>query len=421
MINQNSQLIADPALKHEIEDILHSEFRFLRFPSYLEQHFLRSYHSLSLKNLHSNNLYLLGLYFLMGLMAFSQFTSADQQTFLYAYLITGIGLLTLNTCSRIRRMDRWFQWYSGITCMLILTAITSSSALMTQPSAISTMQAISIYSIIIIYAMAKMRFYSAVFWCHLAGGLQIIILNTLGHPPSQFIFQTFFMSANLIGMGITYIIEHRERTMFLQGLLLDIDKTEKDILNRDLEKLSREDSLTGLANRRYFDECLRIEWNRCQRENTPLSLILMDIDYFKYFNDCYGHISGDQCLIQIARALKQEASRPAELVGRYGGEEFILLYPSIDANQIKNTLLRIQKRINSLAIPHKASKTNHLVTASLGAATVHPVKSLSPEKLINAADQMLYKSKENGRNCWFNTQISHCEPQQQTLINFYPL
>lgn len=408
--------ITDPALKHEIEDVLASGFRLLRFPDFLEHHFTSSYRKLALKNMLSNAVYLLGLYIIMGIVVFIQFSDLDKGWFTAAYIITGIGLVFINICARLPAMDRAFHWYTGATSMVTLTAIMVSSTTIHDPVGQAGIHAINIYVVIIVYAMSKMRFYNTVIWCHLAGLCTLLISKITSLHYTQFEFQAFFVFANVIGMGISYIIEHRERAMFLQGLLLDIDKAEKDLLNQYLERLSREDSLTGLANRRYFDERLKMEWNRCLREKKPLSVILLDIDYFKQYNDHYGHMAGDHCLVQIARALKKEASRPAELVGRYGGEEFILLYPNIDATQIKNTLMRIQQRIVDLEIPHESSLVKKVVTASLGAASVFPVKSLDPEKLVSAADQMLYKSKENGRNGWSSTQISHCEPEQQTLI-----
>ncbi|HBO96100.1 MAG: hypothetical protein CMK83_21410 [Pseudomonadales bacterium] len=417
IIRTDNLIITDPALKHEIEDVLSSGFRLLRFPDYLEQHFARSYRKLALKNMLSNAVYLLGLYLVMGIVVFIQFADQEKGWFTGAYIITGIGLVFINVCARLPIMDRAFHWYTGITAMVILTSIMVSATTITDPVGLAGIHAINIYVVIIVYAMSKMRFFNTVIWCHLAGLTTLLMTRAFDLHYTQFEFQTFFVFANVIGMGIAYIIEHRERAMFLQGLLLDIDKAEKDLLNQYLERLSREDSLTGLANRRYFDERLKMEWHRCLRENKPLSVILLDIDYFKQYNDHYGHMAGDHCLVEVARALKKEASRPAELVGRYGGEEFILLYPNIDATQIKNTLVRIQQRLLDLHIPHEGSQVRKVVTASLGAATVYPVKTLDPEKLVSAADQMLYKSKENGRNGWSSTQLSHCEPEQQTLIN----
>ncbi|MGB3623112.1 MAG: diguanylate cyclase, partial [Ketobacter sp.] len=358
--------IADPALKHEIEDVLQSGFHLLLFPYYLECYFTESYRKLALRNILSNSVYLAGLYILMGLIAFIQFKDYHKGIATYTYILTGAGLVFIYACARSKKLDPWFHWYTGLTSMLVIAAAMTTSATVEHPAIVAGTHAVTIYVVMVVYAMSKMRFYNTVAWCVLGGLLNLSITAWFNLHQSFFEFQTFFIFANVIGMGITYIIEHRERAMFLQGLLLDIDKAEKDLLNQHLERLSREDALTGLANRRYFDECLKMEWSRCMREKKPLSVILLDIDYFKQYNDLYGHQSGDHCLIQVSRALKQEASRPAELVGRYGGEEFILLYPNIDANQIKNTLVRIQQRIIDLGITHEGSNVAKVVTASLG-------------------------------------------------------
>lgn len=416
--SQNIQAlpVTDPALKHEINHVLLSSFRLLRFPDFLEHHFTRSYRALALNNLIANTPYLLSLFLLLGFIAFTQYSTTQLGAFPLGYGITALCLISTLTLVRLPRFDARFHWYTGINAMIALSTLMTVAISVDDPSLRTAAHATSIYAVIVVYAMSKMRFFTTVFWCHMAGVAHLLAARALGLQQSFQDFQTYFVAANLIGMGIAYIIEHRERAMFLQALLLDIDKAEQKQLYANMEKLSREDPLTGLANRRFFDERLKLEWNRCQREKLPLSVVLLDIDYFKQYNDLYGHQAGDHCLAQIARALKKEASRPAELVGRYGGEEFIILYPNIDATQLKNTLVRIQQRIVAQGIPHEGSQIAKVVSASLGAATVYPVKTLNPEKLVSAADQMLYKSKEAGRNCWFNTQISHCEPQQQNLI-----
>jgi len=412
----NSKMIADPALKHEIQDVLASGFNGLRFPDYLEQQFAPYYRALALHNMLYIAYFLLALFIIMGVVVFIQYSQIDMGWFFWSYVITGIGLMILATLASLPKMDWAFHWYMGVVAMLILTSVMVATPTISDPAGQAGIQAITIYMVITVYSLSRMRLFNSIVWVNLAGLATLLTTYYLQLDYSYFSFQTFFLFANVIGMGIAYIIEHRERSLFLQGLLLDIDQTETEQLNLHLKRLSREDALTGLANRRYFDERLKMEWSRCLREQTPLSVILLDIDYFKQYNDHYGHQAGDHCLIQVARALKKEASRPAELVGRYGGEEFILLYPNIDAEQIKNTLFRIQERLLELNIPHAASKVESQVTASLGAATIIPVKSLNPEKLVSAADQMLYKSKENGRNGWSSTQISHVEPEQQTLI-----
>ncbi|HEX4940135.1 MAG TPA: diguanylate cyclase [Candidatus Kapabacteria bacterium] len=409
--------VSDPALQREISAVLAGGFRFLRFPDFLEPYFSGHYRLLAVNTLMANTFYLTTLYLLMGVLAFSQYSSEQLQLFPLGYFITGGCLVVTLLFPRLQRFDRWFNWYTGLSTVGALVALMTAAASVEDRDAMTSAHATSIYAVIIVYAMSKMRFYMTVIWCALAGVLHLVLLDVLELPRSFHNFQAYFIAANLIGMGIAYVIEHRERVMFLQALLLDIDKAQQRLLYANLEKLSREDPLTGLANRRYFDERLNMEWNRCQREKLPLSVILLDVDFFKQYNDLYGHQAGDHCLTLIARALRKEASRPAEVVGRYGGEEFIILYPNVDANQIRNTLVRIQQRLLALAVLHEGSRIAKVVTASLGAATAYPVRNLNPEKLVSAADQMLYKSKEAGRNCWFNTQLSPQEPQQQDLIN----
>ncbi|MCG8670153.1 MAG: GGDEF domain-containing protein [Pseudomonadales bacterium] len=412
--------IADPALKHEFIDVLQRGFYYLIFPRFLEKYFLQHYRDTALKNLKINSIYVVLTYLLLGGLVLGQFDKDQLGNFTSSYLLTGGCVVLVILLSRFEKLSPYFHWYTGILATIGLSCVMNVAHTITDPQVKLAAYAGSIYAIIVIYAMSKMRFYVATFWCHLAGVIHLLSLNLQSANEPFASFQAYFIAANLIGMGISYLIEHRERAMFIQSLLLDIDKIEQEKLNRDLEKLTREDSLTGLANRRYFDERLSQEWSRCMRDNKPLSVILFDVDYFKQFNDCYGHQAGDHCLVQIAKALKKEASRTGELVGRYGGEEFIILYPNTDADQIQVSLQRIRQRIHDLHIVHEDSKASHEVTASMGAATTIPVKSLHPDKLVSAADQMLYKAKGEGRDCWFNTRISHCEPQpsQLTILPF---
>ena len=407
--------IADPALKHEFIDVLQRGFYYLFFPAFLEKYFLQHYRDTALKNLKINSIYVVITYVVLGSLVLGQFEHSKLGNFTVSYLFTGACVIGVILLSRITALAQYFHWYTGIFATIGLVTVMNVAHTISDPQIKLAAYAGSIYAIIVIYAMSKMRFYVATFWCHLAGFIHLILLNSQGAQENFTSFQAYFVAANLIGMGISYIIEHRERAMFIQSLLLDIDKIEQEKLNKDLEKLSREDSLTGLANRRYFDERLSQEWSRCMRNKKPLSVILFDVDFFKQYNDSYGHQAGDHCLVKIAKALKKEASRTGELVGRYGGEEFIILYPNTDEEQIKISLQRIRQRIHDLHILHEDSKASHEVTASMGAATIVPVKTIHPDKLVSAADEMLYKAKAEGRDCWFNIVMSHCEPQPSQL------
>jgi two-component system chemotaxis family response regulator WspR len=168
--------------------------------------------------------------------------------------------------------------------------------------------------------------------------------------------------------------------------------------NAILEALSSLDGLTGIANRRRFDEALDIEWRRCRRESAPASLILIDVDFFKRFNDHYGHLAGDDCLRQVAAAIKQGATRPGDLAARYGGEEFCLLMADTPADGAAQVAETVRRSIEELAISHARSDAASCVTISLGSATLVPDATTQPPRLIELADAALYEAKKAGRN-----------------------
>lgn len=175
----------------------------------------------------------------------------------------------------------------------------------------------------------------------------------------------------------------------------------RDRAEAELSILAATDGLTGLANRRTFDSHLESEWLRAAREDTPLSLLLVDIDYFKAFNDAYGHQAGDHCLRAVARLLQESVRRPADLVARYGGEEIAVLLPVTSAKGATRIAEAIRLGVETLAMPHKHSAPAGVVTISIGAATLFPASeaiSTGPKDLIAMADRALYDAKLEGRN-----------------------
>ncbi len=171
-----------------------------------------------------------------------------------------------------------------------------------------------------------------------------------------------------------------------------------ELANRELQRLAALDGLTGVANRRRFDEYLEAEWQRMTREKLPLSLILCDIDFFKRYNDTYGHQAGDACLCRVADALRFCARRSVDLVARYGGEEFAVILPNTTVVGASQVAEEIRSVVNSLEIAHAKSTVSQHVTLSLGIACIHPTPNTSPTMLIAAADAALYQAKEAGRN-----------------------
>ncbi|MYM67655.1 diguanylate cyclase [Pseudoduganella sp. FT55W] len=166
-----------------------------------------------------------------------------------------------------------------------------------------------------------------------------------------------------------------------------------------MRELSMTDGLTGVANRRNFNDTIDAEWRRCARAGLPLSVIMIDIDHFKLYNDHYGHQAGDACLQQVSAAMKRCATRPQDLLARYGGEEFILLLPQEGADGAEVVANRILEEVGRLAVPHATSPSAPQVTLSMGLATgLPPSDSTDPSALIRTADANLYRAKQTGRN-----------------------
>ena len=186
------------------------------------------------------------------------------------------------------------------------------------------------------------------------------------------------------------------------GLTITIrDITTRKKVELELNRLATIDGLTGIANRRTFDQKILQEWQQSQQEKTPLSVILCDIDYFKFYNDFYGHQAGDDCLKIVAKTIENSIKKSSNLVARYGGEEFVIILPNTNQEEAKKLAENIKKEIFLQGIPHQKSKVSDLISLSLGIATMIPIENSSPDILINMADQALYQAKKQGRNQYY--------------------
>lgn len=191
-------------------------------------------------------------------------------------------------------------------------------------------------------------------------------------------------------------INQKQRDEAFKALL--ISQRQLAEANANLQKLSSLDGLTGISNRRRFDEVLKAEWQRAIRHCTSISLILLDIDFFKLFNDAYGHQRGDDCLKQVARVLEESIQRETDVVARYGGEEFAVILPETGTKGAYEVAERIRFNLEQQNICHECSTISDHVTISAGVATSIPEKGTQPDELIFLADQSLYRAKEKGRN-----------------------
>jgi diguanylate cyclase (GGDEF)-like protein len=234
-----------------------------------------------------------------------------------------------------------------------------------------------------------------------------------GSPnESLLLFQSFMAVFSLTSLILSAVIAEKEAAQLslkqtlenLEGLVTDrtlkLQQSENLLkqANLELEKLVNIDGLTQVGNRRCFDDRLKMEWERLSRDLQPIALILFDLDYFKCYNDCYGHQSGDDCLTTIAQTVKQALLRPADMIARYGGEEFAVILPNTDRKGAITVAEQIRTAVTNLGIDHQNSDISDIVTISLGVTSLLPSFSQKPSILIKQADIALYSAKQRGRN-----------------------
>lgn len=215
------------------------------------------------------------------------------------------------------------------------------------------------------------------------------------------------IDSHILRSKVEIFLELDRQRRLLSSKSAELDRKVQELLavkaqlekaNKQLNGLSLTDALTGLANRRCFQEVLQTEWRRAMRNKRPLTLILADIDAFKPFNDTYGHVAGDQCLVEIAAVIKSPLMRPSDLAARYGGEEFAILLPDTALKGGVYLAEEIRREVEKLKITHAGSETDGHVTMSFGVASVVPNQDLVELDLVCAADKAMYSAKEEGRN-----------------------
>jgi diguanylate cyclase (GGDEF)-like protein/PAS domain S-box-containing protein len=203
---------------------------------------------------------------------------------------------------------------------------------------------------------------------------------------------------------VVHVVRNDDGTVAsLIGFMFDISerkRTEQQLigLQKELEELSFRDGLTGVANRRRFDAIIEIEWSNARRNRQPLSLIMLDIDYFKQYNDHYGHLEGDACLKRVARVLSTAATRARDLLARFGGEEFVMVLPETDQAAACKLADRCRDLIGAEQIPHESSPIDSALTISLGVGTVIPGHDEELLPFVDMVDKRLYQAKQEGRN-----------------------
>lgn len=226
---------------------------------------------------------------------------------------------------------------------------------------------------------------------------RLVLIFRLENSDWKIVHSGISIPYNLVREGEVYPLQGLdERNEQLEKLIQERTRALEEANNK-LEALSNTDGLTNIANRRRFDQMLQQEWNRAMRTGTPIALIMLDVDWFKHFNDQYGHLAGDDCLRALGQAIAQGARRAGDLAARYGGEEFVMLLPNTHLEEAIEVAQIIQQKIAALAWPHDGS-LHHFVTVSMGVSALRPSSAYLPEDLVRNADNALYRAKAAGRN-----------------------
>ncbi|HCW5524300.1 TPA: GGDEF domain-containing protein [Acinetobacter baumannii] len=371
---------------------------FVWFPKQLETIYRFQYQNGAAYEFRYRAPIILILYLFLSFGIYQVLPTEQVLSWLSYYSWVGIIVLIAWILSFIKKLNPWFDYYVGIgsSAAVAITFILINVLENGQDNVL--FHAAMMYAIVIIYGAVGMRFYTAIIagW---VGGLIGILVSTYlnGDIDWTFLNRTYTFSS-FLGMTLAYATDRQHRENYLQNCMIELNRIELMQQAQQLSLLSQQDALTGLANRRYLDETLDNEWRRALRHETPLTIMMVDIDFFKPYNDSLGHLKGDQCLKDIATAISSIAARSGDLVARYGGEEFLLLFPMTNAQQAKIQAERLMNAIKKIAIVHPCSSVSPYVTISVGVATTIPRLNDSISAFVSRADHALYQAKTNGRN-----------------------
>lgn len=371
---------------------------FVWFPKQLETIYRFQYQNGAAYEFRYRAPIILILYLFLSFGIYQVLPTDQVLSWLSYYSWVGIIVLIAWILSFIKKLNQWFDYYVGIgsAAAVAITFILINVLENGQDNVL--FHAAMMYAIVIIYGAVGMRFYTAIIagW---VGGLVGILVSTYvkGDIDWTFLNRTYTFSS-FLGMTLAYATDRQHRENYLQNCMIELNRIELMQQAQQLSLLSQQDALTGLANRRYLDETLDNEWRRALRHETPLTIMMVDIDFFKSYNDTLGHLKGDQCLKDIATAISSIAARSGDLVARYGGEEFLLLFPMTNAQQAQIQVERLMNAIKKIAIVHPCSSVSPYVTISVGVATTIPRLNDSISAFVSRADHALYQAKTNGRN-----------------------
>lgn len=314
-------------------------------------------------------------------------------------LMTFVVVLALSIAAFLHAFRNSYFLYVAPLTILILTFLGMNTVFLSDEVQQQRSTYPIVYILMIVYGIANMRLVESTL-IGFGSMLCVLALVFLLEIESMdwSLFSLYFGVANFVGVANGFVVETKERRLYLQERLIQLEKRQLNNISERMVQLAREDGLTGLANRRHFSDTFLIEWERARRERLPLSVVFIDIDHFKPYNDNHGHLEGDQALVRVAKTVQLMARRAGDLAARYGGEEFVLLLPNTQASGAKDIAEELLAQVDALKLPHKASSVGPYVSISMGVATVVPDVHIAPTRLIDAADEALYEAKEGGRH-----------------------
>lgn len=371
-----------------------------RLPGELEQEFCRDQDERSVRGFNATIGVLALLYFGLGvsLVAVVGFDDLGMWPASYGVFLVLLAVAWLLSMSGV--LERHYQLLvSLMTSVALIYALVHPS--LVEPGILYYLvHEGTIFVMVIVFLGLSLRLTWALAISIGGGILALGLLSLFQLPVNWPLSLSTYLGGMVLGAVVRYRDERHLRRAFLHNRLLQLDNERIQHMAERLERLSFIDGLTGLANRRYFDASLDKAWRSCMREKAPLTLIMLDVDFFKPYNDSYGHQQGDQALRELASIIAAQAVRPQDLVARYGGEEFVVLLPWVDERGAAIMAERLLQAVRERNMPHSSSRCADHVTISAGVVTRVPDMNDSPAALISAADDALYEAKRNGRDRW---------------------
>ena len=387
----------------QIEQVASRGLNSVHFSKTLERIYQEQYKNEAAYEFRFRGLIILILYLFLSFGIYQTISNHDiMLQWLTYYAWVGIIVITAWILSFFKKFNQYFDYYTGFGSMV---AITISFIIITNIGADPNNTAQNdvlfhtamMYAVVITYSFVGMRFYTAVIVCWMGGLIAIFISIWSNQEIGWTLLNRTYTFYSFLGMALTYAIDRQHRENYLQNCIIELNQIELTQQAQQLALLSQLDSLTGLANRRYLNEVLDKEWRYALRHQTPLSILMVDIDFFKNYNDFYGHQMGDQVISEVAKTIKSSI-RHMDFIARYGGEEFVVLLPETSAQGAYAVATNIYRAIDRLMIVHEKSLVSNYVTISLGITVFNGNPKISQDVLIQTADKALYRAKQLGRN-----------------------